>query len=760
MAANIPRPSVAVSQDSLAENAISISVSEVPRITQPSFAMLGDHLRPPNISARTESNSSTAYVQETPKKRWQSLREANLQTSPIEEVDGEQPPEPLIDTADASAWRECSKMVYAHDQSKIDNWNKEIDALLLFAGLFSAVVTAFTVPYYATLMPSTDPTAAILAQISAQLASFQTSTGFVNSTEPAFSFPATDSSSPAAASSLIDRVNALWLAALVVSLAAATIAISLRQWLNQHAMRDWATPRQSVLVWCIRHKGFNQWHVEGIVALVPILLHFALILFLAGLVALLWSWNRTIFGVVMALAGLTLLFTIYTTLMPAIFLENCPYKSPQALLMVGLTTVVSRVLFPILCLIPYLGGKIFSRTISPIRTTWAAYQLDWIRPYEFVSDSSLLVSADNAMMDDTFLDGVVDAYIKERNVTDASDALKAIYDSRSQSEGSSVNPTILRKLRYMAVRLVEGCQFEGSLPESLAYLLEQNRYDCVPELFERVLDVFQNRARDMRKETRTRLVRVVLDISRTYVAHVQVHYLHTLLSYIPLTLADLDAQTFVRIVVEILLLSLSATSLDIADRDYVRDELQNKLLGQRPILEYEDDEKSEALGGLSPSFSSGFPFTDEVEKTPASRRRHVLDVLDGCLEIAEDLVAARVVDIEIREEEQMKRAKNWRVKRISSTPGAHHRLEIGLQKVEECTSCRSEQARQLAGSERVGYSKWREIIAKIKKNEEYEDLTSELVEHAGELFLPDTDWRRLVVLLPDRKTIRAAARIG
>lgn len=141
--------------------------------------------------------------------------------------------------------------------------------------------------------------------------------------------------------------------------------------------------------------------------------------------------------------------------------------------------------------------------------------------------------------------------------------------------------------------------------------------------------------------------------------------LHALISYIPLTLADLDAQTFVRIVVEVLLLSLSATSLDIADRDYVRDELQNKVLGRRLVPEDQENEKSEALEALLPSFSSDFPSADEIRKTPAARRRHVLDVLDGCLEIAEDVVVARVIDIETKEDEQMKKAKDWRVKGIS-----------------------------------------------------------------------------------------------
>ncbi|KAF8870134.1 hypothetical protein BD779DRAFT_1417289, partial [Infundibulicybe gibba] len=56
------------------------------------------------------------------------------------------------------------------DQDFCAGWNSEIDSLLTFAGLFSAIVTAFTIESYQWLQPSPqDATNQILLNISAQL---------------------------------------------------------------------------------------------------------------------------------------------------------------------------------------------------------------------------------------------------------------------------------------------------------------------------------------------------------------------------------------------------------------------------------------------------------------------------------------------------------------------------------------------------------------------------------------------------------------
>ena len=89
----------------------------------------------------------------------------------------------------------------AYDQDVVDRWKDELDNLLVFvclgdhprklssnleliqAGLFSAVVTAFTIESYSWLQQDPmDTSNKLLAQISTQLSSFQLSQGFINST--------------------------------------------------------------------------------------------------------------------------------------------------------------------------------------------------------------------------------------------------------------------------------------------------------------------------------------------------------------------------------------------------------------------------------------------------------------------------------------------------------------------------------------------------------------------------------------------------
>ncbi|KAH9912067.1 uncharacterized protein BXZ73DRAFT_107694 [Epithele typhae] len=63
-----------------------------------------------------------------------------------------------------------NKTVEKYSDELVDQWNKEIDGLLTFDGLFSAALTAFNTIAFAMLQPqSSDQTNAILTQVSAQL---------------------------------------------------------------------------------------------------------------------------------------------------------------------------------------------------------------------------------------------------------------------------------------------------------------------------------------------------------------------------------------------------------------------------------------------------------------------------------------------------------------------------------------------------------------------------------------------------------------
>ncbi|KAI0665544.1 hypothetical protein C8Q78DRAFT_986265 [Trametes maxima] len=210
----------------------------------------------------------------------------------------------------------------------IRRWNTEIDTLLVYAGLFSAILTVFIVQSYPLLSPAPpDPILAALAHISVQLSSFSSNPPFLNSTSPSFqpTHPAPPPPSP-----WVIWLNALWFLSLLCSLAAASIGITVKQWLHEYGVGLSGTSRQ---VACLRQRrldGLQKWRVAGIVAALPVLLQLALVLFGAGMLTLLWNLDHYTATVVSLGAAVMSTSSGVTVALPRFF-DDCPFLSPQTL---------------------------------------------------------------------------------------------------------------------------------------------------------------------------------------------------------------------------------------------------------------------------------------------------------------------------------------------------------------------------------------------------------------------------------------------
>ncbi|KAI0631987.1 hypothetical protein C8Q77DRAFT_892221 [Trametes polyzona] len=214
----------------------------------------------------------------------------------------------------------------------IQRWNSEIDTYLVYAGLFSAILTAFNVQSYLLLQQAPpDPTLAVLQQISLQLSSFSTSIPptFINSTYPALGPGSSPSDSPTTLSAV--WLNTLWFSSLILSLSSASVGIMVKQWVNEYNSGIASgTSRAIAQLRQYRLNGLIGWHVRHIVMAIPILLQVSLGLFLAGLLVLLWTLNQTVATVVSVLVGILFAFVVLTTLLPLIK-PGCAYLSPQTL---------------------------------------------------------------------------------------------------------------------------------------------------------------------------------------------------------------------------------------------------------------------------------------------------------------------------------------------------------------------------------------------------------------------------------------------
>ncbi|EJF56149.1 hypothetical protein DICSQDRAFT_72088 [Dichomitus squalens LYAD-421 SS1] len=128
----------------------------------------------------------------------------------------------------------AANVVEHYSHGIVKTWKDEIDSLVVYAGLFSSILTAFNVQSYLLLQPATpDPTIAVLQQISLQLNSFSVNPpgALVNSTHPVTPFAAVQTS---LVESWAVWLNSLWFSALICSLSSASVGILVKQWLHAY----------------------------------------------------------------------------------------------------------------------------------------------------------------------------------------------------------------------------------------------------------------------------------------------------------------------------------------------------------------------------------------------------------------------------------------------------------------------------------------------------------------------------------------------
>lgn len=222
------------------------------------------------------------------------------------------------------AWIKYNNILREHDLLMVSSWKDGIDTLLVFAGLFSAVLTAFIVESYTFLQPDLQSVSInLLREILTELRNMSSpqSARNINS-----QFPHISPAPPAFAV----RINTMWFCSLIFSLSAASMCILVKQWLWDHSSHTGTSPRESARIRQFRLRGLKRWHVQEIVTALPGLLQWALALFFAGLVDLLWSLNFIVAGIVTVFACASLLFLVVTTVLPT-FCVDSPYRSPQAL---------------------------------------------------------------------------------------------------------------------------------------------------------------------------------------------------------------------------------------------------------------------------------------------------------------------------------------------------------------------------------------------------------------------------------------------
>ncbi|KAG8941901.1 hypothetical protein FRC03_003862, partial [Tulasnella sp. 419] len=215
----------------------------------------------------------------------------------------------------AHFWSTYDRVSGDVDRELIEGWNKSLDSLLIFAGLFSAINTAFIMESYKDLQPNPADTTNELLRL------------FISHRSDNLTL-SPEELKPGSHNPSAVHINSFFFSSLSLSLSAAFGAVTAKQWLTEYtnvgamtALHKQGRKRQE------KYQGLKTWHLRLVIAVLPMLLQFSLLLFLIGVVDFLWEWDRRVATLQLALscAGLAVYgFTIFI----GIRYPSSPFQTP------------------------------------------------------------------------------------------------------------------------------------------------------------------------------------------------------------------------------------------------------------------------------------------------------------------------------------------------------------------------------------------------------------------------------------------------
>ncbi|PBK85957.1 hypothetical protein ARMGADRAFT_865766, partial [Armillaria gallica] len=169
-------------------------------------------------------------------------------------------------------------LIYHMDM--LEKQRGQMNILLIFAGLFSAIFTAFIIQSSANLWPDYQKLSALLLfdQINIECT-------LANGTSlDRITTSGTDPTAPFSLKPLDSWINGLWFESLTLSLAAAFFAIIVDEWYYHYLSPVAGDPQVGIHTWHFCYKGLNDWCFGTFIGFLPLMLCLSLNLFFFGLV--------------------------------------------------------------------------------------------------------------------------------------------------------------------------------------------------------------------------------------------------------------------------------------------------------------------------------------------------------------------------------------------------------------------------------------------------------------------------------------------
>ncbi|KAJ3875428.1 hypothetical protein F5051DRAFT_61632 [Lentinula edodes] len=226
----------------------------------------------------------------------------------------------------ARVWRMYLAESSMFDDNMVGEARDGLDAMLVFAGPPSAVVTTFVVQTSQSLQPEVDYT-----QVSASLLSElvfllrAAASGSPLNSIPTSSLPL-NAMTPT--HNILDIwVNGLWVISLSLSLVVALASILVKQWLRRYLAIHSGTPKHRSRIRHFRYVGFERWGVLNIVGSLPVIMYLSLAFFFVGLVLFLIPLQLVLSCIIGAVALIGYALYLFMNILP-IFDPQCPYQTP------------------------------------------------------------------------------------------------------------------------------------------------------------------------------------------------------------------------------------------------------------------------------------------------------------------------------------------------------------------------------------------------------------------------------------------------
>ncbi|KAJ7740835.1 hypothetical protein B0H16DRAFT_1566368 [Mycena metata] len=246
----------------------------------------------------------------------------------ITAVEGLKQHPPVTDNKTAF-WTAYQTLADEYAKETQRKYGNDLDTALIFAGLFSAVSSAFIIQIQPELQPTSELTGTTLTLLTLLA---QNITSVPTSTTPSSSSPPT----------VIVVAQGFLYFSLFSTLLAALLAVLGKQWLLHY---DSVGERGTIAERGLEHQhkfdGMQHWKFDLAMQMFPLLLQFALLLFAIGLSTYLWTINHAIAGLVLGLTALGCI--LYTAMVVSAMKSDSPFQTPLTRL---LNIVVAKFILP------------------------------------------------------------------------------------------------------------------------------------------------------------------------------------------------------------------------------------------------------------------------------------------------------------------------------------------------------------------------------------------------------------------------------